>query len=290
MLATSDGLYPYRRYVYVGSLLVPSSMSSLAFINSQGGYLAQGAYCTLPLRPFWFRLALEWVPRYLIAMIIVTLAIAIYAYVGFEFRRYNEESQSTKTLMETDSRMASHAGRELVEASTPHMTEQIDKAQSPRRALPIAQDIISSPCRELPAVSFARNGPNATITSHSLPGSTTSLPLRRNDTIRPAHVAIPSGQRIHTDGSFENICIASPPWDTRITTTPTQGHEIEKADEGYDNTSPEVEQTMPVSPIPTSLPQTNQRARIRRQLRLLFIYPLVYGLMWLLPFVQHCTM
>jgi G protein-coupled receptor GPR1 len=32
-----------------------------------------------------------------------------------------------------------------------------------------------------------------------------------------------------------------------------------------------------------------QRRFISHQLRLLFIYPLVYTLMWLVPFIQHCT-
>jgi G protein-coupled receptor GPR1 len=33
-----------------------------------------------------------------------------------------------------------------------------------------------------------------------------------------------------------------------------------------------------------------EQLRLRRQLRLMFIYPLVYTLMWLLPFAHHCTM
>jgi G protein-coupled receptor GPR1 len=33
---------------------------------------------------------------------------------------------------------------------------------------------------------------------------------------------------------------------------------------------------------------TRQRARIQKQLRLIFIYPIVYVLMWLIPFVYHC--
>jgi len=33
-----------------------------------------------------------------------------------------------------------------------------------------------------------------------------------------------------------------------------------------------------------------QRRCIHRQLRLMFVYPLAYTLMWLIPFIQHCTM
>jgi G protein-coupled receptor GPR1 len=35
---------------------------------------------------------------------------------------------------------------------------------------------------------------------------------------------------------------------------------------------------------------SRQNLRARRQLRLIFIYPLVYTLMWLIPFAHHCTM
>jgi hypothetical protein len=71
-------------------------MASLAFINPQWRYLSQGAFCTLAIRQFWYRLALAWIPRYLVAIIIIGLAIAIYTYVGFEFRRYSMASQGIK--------------------------------------------------------------------------------------------------------------------------------------------------------------------------------------------------
>jgi hypothetical protein len=38
---------------------------------------------------------------------------------------------------------------------------------------------------------------------------------------------------------------------------------------------------------PTGRRPRSQRRRIRQQLRLLFIYPLVYTLMWLIPFIHH---
>lgn len=79
--------------------------ASLAFINPDWAYLSQGALCTLPIRPFWYRLALAWIPRYLIALIIIGLAIAIYAYVGFEFRSYANltmsQSANTTTAITT---------------------------------------------------------------------------------------------------------------------------------------------------------------------------------------------
>ncbi|KAF2645287.1 hypothetical protein P280DRAFT_416853, partial [Massarina eburnea CBS 473.64] len=74
----SEGLYPYRYLIYTFALLIPATMAGLAFINPDYGYLSQGAFCTLPLRPLWYRLALTWVPRYLVAGGILGLAAAIY--------------------------------------------------------------------------------------------------------------------------------------------------------------------------------------------------------------------
>ncbi|KAF1993705.1 hypothetical protein P154DRAFT_381170, partial [Amniculicola lignicola CBS 123094] len=85
----SDGLYPYRYYVYAGALCIPATMAGLAFVNPHWGYMSQGAFCSLPLRPFWYRLALAWIPRYMIAIIILSLAVAIYTHVGFEFRAFS---------------------------------------------------------------------------------------------------------------------------------------------------------------------------------------------------------
>lgn len=61
-------------------------MASLAFVSSSYPYIAQGSFCTLPLRPIWYRLALAWIPRYIIWAVIMISAIAIYLHVGIQFR------------------------------------------------------------------------------------------------------------------------------------------------------------------------------------------------------------
>lgn len=94
---SSDGLYPYRLYVYTGALMVPSLMAGLAFVNSGTGYESLGAFCTLPIRPFWYRLALAWIPRYLVALFIIGLAVAIKTYVDSEFHSINEDIVASQT-------------------------------------------------------------------------------------------------------------------------------------------------------------------------------------------------
>ena len=70
-LVSSDGLYPCRRYIYFGAFALPILMAGLPFINPKHAYVSQGGFCTLPIRPFWYRLAFSWVPRYIIVLTII---------------------------------------------------------------------------------------------------------------------------------------------------------------------------------------------------------------------------
>ncbi|EEY15189.1 conserved hypothetical protein [Verticillium alfalfae VaMs.102] len=64
-----SGLYPYRRTAYAVVFILPVVLASLAFINTPA-YVNNGQYCYLPIRPLWARLALSWIPRYIILLII----------------------------------------------------------------------------------------------------------------------------------------------------------------------------------------------------------------------------
>ncbi len=82
------GLYRYRYPIYVFWFGFAVLLASLAFVNPKiyGGYVSQSTHCFLPIRPFWYRLALSWIPRYIILSIICATYIAIYAYVMYRFR------------------------------------------------------------------------------------------------------------------------------------------------------------------------------------------------------------
>ena len=54
------GLYNYRYFAYACWIIYPILMASLAFVNPDHGYMSQGTFCYLPVRPFWYRLALSW--------------------------------------------------------------------------------------------------------------------------------------------------------------------------------------------------------------------------------------
>ena len=86
------GLYKYRYIAYTCWIIYPTLMASLAFVNHNGAYQSWGTICALPVRPFWYRLALSWIPRYLIIFTIIALYIAIYLYVHYKFDVMDKQS------------------------------------------------------------------------------------------------------------------------------------------------------------------------------------------------------
>src|ERR1700712_1876694 len=84
------GLYPYRHYAYTLWVVFPLLMASLAFINNSNSYVPEGTYCYLPVRPFWYRLALAWIPRYIIFIFILAIYLSIYYYVKYKQYGFDE--------------------------------------------------------------------------------------------------------------------------------------------------------------------------------------------------------
>ncbi|KAI9795575.1 MAG: hypothetical protein M1833_006976, partial [Piccolia ochrophora] len=93
------GVYPYRKFVYSAWVIFPLTMASLAFVNPDDGYASQGAFCSLPIRPFWYRLALAWIPRYIILGVIIGIYVAIYVFVQCKFHGI-ESTLSTGSMEE----------------------------------------------------------------------------------------------------------------------------------------------------------------------------------------------
>ena len=259
-LVSSDGLYPWRHYVYAGALVVPALMASLAFINPYSGYWFMGSYCQLPIRPFWYRLALAWIPRYIIVLLIVGLAIAIYTHIGFQFRRYSTISESMKPSFMDMTDIA------------PSATER--KHDEDRRASSMAHEVLSS---SLPTTVSPMTGeitkPGSiplyqSKRAVSLPETTTQTSPRSN-IARPPLVPVLSG----------------------LSDTPSPTQQLSQSDFNKGQRVSSITHDAPpqAPPPPMDAQIARQRRFISRQLRLLFIYPLAYTLMWVIPFVQHCT-
>jgi hypothetical protein len=268
--------------------VVPGMMSGLAFVNSGYAYESLGAFCQLPIRPFWYRLALAWIPRYLIAFIILSLAGAIYAYVGCEFCSYTNLSQSSMTpvvstlsMSTIDENPEPAVQRAQTEPCNSNVPEHI------RRSSSIAHDVVSSRHRGL-AVAFgpttyvpAQLVPETAPVTQFLPESSTLLPFKRTAFVRPGLLVIPSGYTVNP---------ALPALDLQGPLSPmTQPVEDPMAILVQPETATKeaIPRRDPSPPSPVQRHLARQRRRVYRQLRLLFIYPLVYILMWTIPFIGH---
>jgi hypothetical protein len=282
----SDGLYEYRTYIFLGAFVIPALMAALAFVNAGPAYEFLGALCQLPIRPFWYRLALAWVPRYLIGSIILSLAGAIYAYVGCEFRSYANLSESCMTSVTTTLKLP------LVNADVEAGTQVIRKAQSlilpdsSSRASSIAYDVVSHP-RAGSGVAFGTttyapitpSAENNQVTE-SLPGSSTFSPLTRSASVRPSLLITPSRYVVKRPPSAHYFQGPHSPL-----TRPLENPMATVASESPVKAEISPRDCSP--PSPTRRHLHRQRRRVHHQLRLMFVYPLVYILMWLVPFIYN---
>ncbi|KAK4671918.1 G protein-coupled receptor gpr1 [Podospora pseudoanserina] len=89
-----SGLYPYRHLAYSVFYLFPVSTACLAFINGNG-FENVGHYCYLRTDNGWSRLALSWIPRYLICASIIGIYAFIYIYIRKRMDDYGRRSSTS---------------------------------------------------------------------------------------------------------------------------------------------------------------------------------------------------
>ncbi|KAF4636171.1 hypothetical protein G7Y89_g1921 [Cudoniella acicularis] len=320
------GLYPYRHFAYIGWVVFPLLMASLAFINDHDAYVSQGTYCYLPVRPLTYRLALSWIPRYIIFIVILIIYASIYYYVRYKFHGFNRAGIRSGT---NNGSIYSAEG-----ARRPPQRHSLPP--TPRLAchglIPDSRQASiheSDPFKlGLTTMDSYRNG-NGSLDGKTKAGThrftLSSFILRNKNPTLPIHSADTVAS---DDNSFVGLSTStSPPFPRYSVSMPVSprpavlhGHESSSNTSWRDNFvrrfSPEVSGRPSIVdiftilrhhpdgsdvPIPISQLQLvdsrgqnladvemlRTRDKIRRQLRFLFIYPLVYIGMWIVPFVTH---
>ncbi|KAG0123815.1 G protein-coupled glucose receptor regulating Gpa2-domain-containing protein [Tuber indicum] len=246
------GLFRYRHSVYVAWLAFSILMPSLAYINSAPAYSAQGTFCYLPVRPVWYRMALAWIPRYIILVTILILYASIYIYVRMKFRTFR-----------------SHVGASTLEMDTVDLA--VPESPKDERGLPQLDDhglIPTSPVSDSRQVSNASDQPFAKL------------------------MMMP--QTIAEKLNFPPACSSEPrPWAYDGDEAPSRRGSLPASianPEGGTGSSSEISHGNKVrggTADGASAELRRRRIAISRQLRLLFIYPLVYALMWVPSLVSN---
>ena len=229
----SLGLHNYRHTAYACWGVVSILLPCLAFVNpvKHEAYISQGAYCYLPVRPIWYRLALGWIPRYLILCAIVSIYVAIYIYVTMQFGKFDLNLTSS-TLSATPEASDGIRGGAAVPTRTSGSSYRYRRSKErPHRRLEERQ------------------------------------PPTGDD--QSAGIDNDSGQQGPLKSSQD-----------RIDRKPTLLEALRDKSLLPPNRDG--------GPLDANRALRNRHKAIQRQLRYMFIYPLVYLLMWIAPFINHC--
>lgn len=95
--AGESGIYPYRYLAFAFYVLFPTLMASLAFFTRFPAYVDTGQYCYLPAKPWWDRMSLSWIPRYINMTLIIAMYCASYMYIRITMRRFSRHHASVPT-------------------------------------------------------------------------------------------------------------------------------------------------------------------------------------------------
>jgi G protein-coupled receptor GPR1 len=303
------GLYPYRHIAYAIWVALPLTMASLAFVRKDNPYVGDGAYCYLPLRPLWYSMALSWGPRYLIFIIILGVYAFIYSYVRYKFSGFTKLSKKTsmppndKSWPATKQQAFSSLPPLIYDGSTSD-SRSTSGAETERRTQSVSttvsyDQVPISPepnAHQFMWASFLSRKGSTQIQPPSpkerrtnlMPlsianGIDQSLPQNITNTLVPPinqglHLALPSRPDAVQQGSHRRHSSRRSMVDifTLLSQRPCETETLAPSSLQLVNSR---------GPNVAVSDMIRTRDKIRRQLRYLFIYPLAYVGMWLMPFI-----
>ncbi|KAI9723989.1 MAG: hypothetical protein M1812_000707 [Candelaria pacifica] len=320
-----SGLYRYRYIVYTLWIAIPIVLASLAFANTGLAYMPQGTSCYLPVRPLWFRLALSWIPRYLVFFAIFVIYFAIFIWVKYHFNRLNFQTNDTYVGQNTggttfadeqgsrpDSRQRANV-RLGSRGSTIEMLNRQENEVLPatprlNRHGHIPSDGSSRSdlrSRKAPPVASALRGsiqindsPSPQSSSHdrncadymSDPFISELMAEREKEKL-----AVPDlihHKSLDRDSGIGSMSENSSPYDDSSVVgildalRDPQAQPLAKPRRGL-SSEPRLSNSFITDNLATRQIRRRQKA-INRQLRLVFVYPVTYCLVWFIPFVNHC--
>ena len=300
-----SGLYPYRQIAYFFFYLYPITAASLAFIGGNG-YENVGHYCYLRSDTGWSRLALSWIPRYIICSSLVIIYVFIYLYVwrriGDYGRRHSEVWQQSRWRADSGTVLTTHC------LSSHGLIPSISSS----RRTSATDTIASAKARHKSTFTAAfrlgnyRGGGKAPQSAGSVQwnwrgfgqthpeGSRPPLEDDAADPIDPAGIPVSPPAAAHVHGSHQPLPLNSPSDEAQ--NKPCKAsfmqarHHLQRILRVLPPDTPSTSIDLDLNPLPS--PATpciiaTQRDRIRRQLRSLFVYPLAYIIVWVFPFVSH---
>ena len=312
------GLFNLRYVVYALWFFVPLLMAGLGLM--QGGvYISQGAFCYLPIRPFWYRLGLAWIPRYIIFVTICIIYIRIYWFVSKKFKQFDLDSDGSHKQPSDHRTFNSEAQPKPDRSKLASTVLWADNATEggPSITGSLSQSITPIAPRlgleKIPDDEKPRQTSDSPAwENYTFGNSRRPIPPPKDDDIAPVplqakreSLPTPSSSSDETavpGASPTTVSLAqalsetgpesvSPPSGpakvlTQASETPSQAQSAPTP-----RTTPRPK--LPERPDSQYVTAEGMRVRhtaIKRQLRFLFVYPVFYLLSWLVPLAQHLSL
>ncbi|KAK3688217.1 G protein-coupled glucose receptor regulating Gpa2-domain-containing protein [Podospora appendiculata] len=352
-----SGLYPYRRIAYLFYYCFPIVAASLAFVDGTG-YQNVGQYCYLRTDNGWARLALSWIPRYVVGISIIIIYAFVYLYVRKRMDDYGRRSSGAlpqpwpreyhdvpptppiayhgllpstpscsrrasaaeslakdrqRSMSSTSTANPDQASRSSVEpnikaASYPpgHQIQwnwsgfkqppstvstgiDTDEAGDPLSPGPNAPELSTPPPVHSPRANHSITEDPSDSSSVMSPPSFWHRPLPSVCATHPGSLSLNQSQNVGTAAD------PSSPASTSHHQRPTASlpNILSILRRGPPHSTPDHQ---PTESLPILVSQgsfneesgvTKNREKIRRQLRSLLAYPLVYMIIWVFPFISH---
>ncbi|KAI1470522.1 G protein-coupled glucose receptor regulating Gpa2-domain-containing protein [Daldinia caldariorum] len=319
------GLYPYRRIAYICWAIIPIILAAVVPITG-GRFEDNGPQCYLPARPTWYLRGLSWIPRYIIVAAIVVTYSFLYIYVAIRFRRFRKYQRRASTVHGDDPRPNPKRDHRRDNSGdvppTPPFTDYgfLDSA---RDSLAKEKDP-SDHQRSVASTMSSLNFGGITPISLRRPEQSLRDPARWNPLDCAINGYFDSRVRRSSHTSFSNPAASSPRAEATIpirlpevihyhppkSSQSANGHSRWKHSRSFGSNSVTGSVSNIASSLRRGLPRANgsrqssssnsvcwpqeetedtmQRSRKQqRQLRLLFVYPVIYIITWVAPFVSH---
>ena len=272
------GLYHHRKWVYLLWLGPPLIAASLAFVKSSDGYTTSGTFCYLPKRPIWYRLTLAWIPRYLIITWILIMYVWIYIYVHLNFRGFDH-------LRASDSSHDSEWRRRSGLSVRPDRVNRrgTDQSNGAMMGLPPLNATGWRPGCEI-------NGTPRQLEpwdhANFITASPVQAPVSENN-------ALADAAGMTARGSEWSCTTHIPPPDAAGQIVANEAPKLEHLDnsgalKSAASQEANIDDSQDVGDSNAFKdPLRKTRIAIRKQLRHMFVYPLIYLLMWSFPFASH---
>ncbi|BFZ59726.1 G protein-coupled receptor gpr1 [Saitoella coloradoensis] len=259
------GLYSYRGWVFTMWALLSILLASLVFAGE--GYVPLPNWCYIPVKPIAWRMALSWGPRFFIIGFVLVLYLALYIYVKSQFRSIRKDLHRHSLLSEDLPEPAGAAvGRE---GRQPSQDAGVAMLDTHGLLGDVSEEAPAQPPQSKSTSASERRDSNfgaITLSSRQTSSAPLELPVHAQDS---AHGSTPSPFPLDIPAAEE------------LTLGPFPGQQQS------DPTTTSAQQASLNQPLTPMQELHKRHLLVIRQLRLLFIYPIVYLFLWIIPLVLY---